>query len=49
MGALFGDLCNLNKDIAYSETFASIYGCVGFLIGVINIYYIVCNIILVKI
>lgn len=33
-GALFGDLCNLNKVTTYSETFSSIYGCVGFLIGV---------------
>ncbi|CAD8053343.1 unnamed protein product [Paramecium sonneborni] len=32
-GALFGDLCNLCKQDTYSEAFACIYACVGFLIG----------------
>ncbi|CAD8139755.1 unnamed protein product [Paramecium pentaurelia] len=32
-GALFGDLCNICKYTTYSETFACIYACVGFLIG----------------
>jgi hypothetical protein len=36
-GAVFGDLCNMNTIIPYSETFSCIYACVGCLIGVIFI------------
>ncbi|TNV74677.1 hypothetical protein FGO68_gene1865 [Halteria grandinella] len=48
-GAIFGDLCNMNNVIPYSETFSSIYACIGCLIGVNFVQVLVYHNLLVKV